>query len=173
MSTKYRVFCQTENIWVTTTGTPQAVCPNDAGHTVFDNNVQDLSKYNLSLSGLSKQVVAIPQIYRNNTSSYGYVGRFVYFGDSDVTIHSIKVLGYKTRPNINSYNLRVYDVSNNTVVAELTDLINDTPELMDMGEISNIPTAETIMELQLKQLGGGNAEVEINQVIIYTVNNKV
>ena len=107
-----------------------------------------------------------------NSTSYSKFGTFKYDG-SDVigAINYIDVVAYKG-DSATSYSVRIYDRTNDRVVAEATDLTNTIEEIQSLGTVSNIPTQKAVFEVQAKRVGGnGNGrKVYIEQVIIYHNN---
>ena len=64
------------------------------------------------------------------------------------------VRGYKAVTILDNrtytYDLRVYDLTNSQVIAEVTGLSNATEVIIDFGAVSNLPTSPAIFELQAK-----------------------
>jgi len=54
--------------------------------------------------------------------------------------------------------LRIYDITNNQVICERTDITNEFPSAEDMGAISNVSTAPALWEVQMKRPGQGPAK---------------
>ena len=54
--------------------------------------------------------------------------------------------------------VRVYDVTNNQVICERTDITNEYPSIEDLGALSNLPSDLSIFEVQLKRPSGGPAK---------------
>jgi len=46
--------------------------------------------------------------------------------------------------------LRIYDTTNAKIIAELTDIDNENPQILDLGTLSNLPTGEALIEVQGK-----------------------
>jgi hypothetical protein len=53
--------------------------------------------------------------------------------------------------------VRIYDIDNNQVICERTDITNEFPSAEDMGTISNLPTGPALWEVQMKRPQGGPA----------------
>jgi len=104
--------------------------------------------------------------YKTIRSSFKYAG-----SDEIGVINYIEIIGYKDS-SPTSYAVRVYDVTNNNILAEKTGLTNTEEEIIDLGSISNIPTQSAILEIQAKRVGGNgnNKRVYIEHVVIYHGN---
>jgi len=113
----------------------------------------------------------------NYTSSSRYQrlgGPFKYPGSDEIgIINYIEVNSYKTS-SPTSYNVRIYDNTNKTVIAEKTGLTNTAEALNDLETISNIPTGMALFEIQAERVGGNgsgkNKRVYVEEVIIYYDN---
>ena len=78
-------------------------------------------------------------------------------GESVNHIQEIKILSFKDS-SVDSYDIRVYDSTNNNVIASANFTNNDVG-IMDMGSLSNLPTSSAIFEFQAKRNGGnGNSK---------------
>ncbi len=70
--------------------------------------------------------------------------------------------------NVNNYSVKIYDVTNSTVIAEAT-LTNKIEKSMDLGALNNIPEKDAILEVQIKKSGGGiNDKVYCDLVTLYS-----
>lgn len=111
---------------------------------------------------------------RDNITSTTYekMGSFKYGGSDQIgIINYIDVISHKDS-SLTSYDIRIYDQTNNLVITERTGLTNTEEVVNDLGTISNIPTAEAVLEIQAKRTGGSgkNKNVYIDQAIIYYNN---
>lgn len=88
-------------------------------------------------------------------------------GESTKPITDIKVFSYKTG-NASSYSVRVFDATNNLVVAETT-FSNSNGLLQSLGSLSNLPSSEATFEIQLrKDNGNSQSEAIVEEVeIVY------
>ena len=93
------------------------------------------------------------------------MSRFSYPG-TDVAgeIICIKALSYKDN-GVGSYNVRVRVVPGYDIVAEAT-LTNNQTILNDLGEITNVPDTESVLEVDIKR-NTGNGRVYIDDVVIH------
>ena len=105
------------------------------------------------------------------TSSYSRVIRFNYPGsDNAGLIDYVEVIS-SMDSNVTSYNIRLYDKTNDMVMAELTGLTNTADVANDLGTITNIPTSKAILEIHVKKNGGrGNSKVYVDNATIYHGN---
>jgi hypothetical protein len=53
--------------------------------------------------------------------------------------------------------VRIYDITNNQVICERTDITTEFPVVEDMGTISNLTAAPALWEVQMKRPQGGPA----------------
>lgn len=84
-------------------------------------------------------------------------------------IKTIKVLSYKQNNNIDSYDVRIYDATNDQIIAE-SNFNNLIPIVNDLGTLSNLPNEEAVLEIQCKKNGGNNNQrvYALECTIIYT-----
>lgn len=104
-------------------------------------------------------------IKNTNYTRYGVYG---YLGSNTLLpINKICVISYSDN-NVSSYNVRIFNVTNSTVIAEAT-FSNKSEQLLDMGTISNVPTGSSLLEIHLKvNSATGNASVYSSMVIFYS-----
>lgn len=77
--------------------------------------------------------------------------RFIYGGtDSELDITKVEVILYLEQNNVKG-SVRLYDLTNANVIAEVTNVGITTPSIIDLGIISNLPTSEAIFEIQVKR----------------------
>jgi hypothetical protein len=106
-----------------------------------------------------------------NTSNYTTVAKFKYSGSDNIgTIDYINIISYMDS-TVTSYSARLFDTINGLVLAEKTEITNTTETIIDLGTITNVPTDQSIFELQFKKVGGNNKKlVYIDDIIIYYGN---
>jgi hypothetical protein len=106
--------------------------------------------------------------YGNTVSChYEVISVFEYGGSNLVGIINYFDLIAKTDVN-NTYSARIYNPENNTVLAQITGLNNLEYEIIDMGNITNIPTENCKLELQVKS--DHDKKVSIQSLIVYHKN---
>jgi hypothetical protein len=96
-----------------------------------------------------------------SSTSYYSANAFMFHGSDDIGVpESICVICGIL--DATSLDVRVYDVTNNAVIAELTGETIDYPACLDMGTLSNIPQLKAIWEVQIRKAsGGGQKEVGV------------
>jgi hypothetical protein len=95
---------------------------------------------------------------------YEKVGNFIYRGSTAVgPITSVKSLSLTDNAG-KPTDIRVFDVTNSLVIAEITGITDIVLTLQDLGTISNVPTGEAIMEVQMRGLTGGKPTIEAMSV---------
>jgi 7-cyano-7-deazaguanine synthase in queuosine biosynthesis len=96
---------------------------------------------------------------------------FKYGGSSIIgTINYFEISSYM-EGTITSYDARVVNKSTGEVLAAKTGMTNVSSAIYDMGTVSNVPTTETTLELQIKKNAGANGDyVTIDSLIIYYDN---
>jgi len=88
------------------------------------------------------------------SATYETVAAFIFEGSAALAaITSIKAIA--SADGSTSADIRIFDATNSLVIADLTGFTNATPEIIDLGSISNVPTGEALFELQLLRDGGG------------------
>jgi hypothetical protein len=94
----------------------------------------------------------------SKASSYQALAKFVFGGTAlNNKIISIKGVFYMQSGGSNSYSVRIYDVTNGNIIAEITGADNTSAEIVDLGNVSNLPENEAILEIQVKSTGNKRA----------------
>lgn len=98
-------------------------------------------------------------------------GPFKYGGSLHVgPINYLSVIAYKDS-EITSYNIRIYDSSNNLTLAEKTGITNDEAQEIDLGTVTNVPLETVLLEVHAQRVGGTtSSKVYVEQVIVYHNN---
>lgn len=60
--------------------------------------------------------------------------------------------------------VRIYDVTNSKVICEKTGINNTASQVIDLGTLSNLPTAEAVFEIQAKSTDGD--EIRISSLAV-------
>jgi len=95
------------------------------------------------------------------SSSYFAANAFMFHGSDEVGIPKTicTICGIIDAV---TFDVRVYDVTNNAVIAELTGKSDAYPTCLDMGTLANIPQMKAIWEVQIRRAsGGGQKEVAV------------
>jgi hypothetical protein len=107
---------------------------------------------------------------RTSSSSWTSVGAFIYSGTGASgfcgNLHQIngtsRVLG-----STNNYQWRILDADNNKVIGTTTVCNNTTRQIIPLGDLSNIPSGKTIMNVQAIRIGGSDAnEIDVESIEI-------
>lgn len=110
-------------------------------------------------------------------TSYTTVSRFKYSGTLFHTINNIQCIICIENNNISDlsnpdfyYTFRIYDRTNVNIIATSNNLSNTLPSVQNLTVISNVPTVDSIFELQI--LTGTNAigrRINVNSIEINTI----
>ena len=96
---------------------------------------------------------------------------FTYNGSDKIGLLDYIDVVSKMQNGISSYDIRVVNADNGDVIVEKNGLSNTNYETVDLGTLINIPTSESIMEVEIRRVGGnGNKDVYIQQVAVYYGN---
>jgi hypothetical protein len=96
--------------------------------------------------------------YEVNASGADYTksATFIYAGST--TVGAITMIRLNAWVSGTDASFRIYDATNALVIAEITGVTStDELNVVDMGTLSNIPTASAIFEVQIKRDTGGSA----------------
>jgi hypothetical protein len=85
-------------------------------------------------------------------TSYEDIATYVYDGSNKGVLKQIIAVAYKDA-SVTNYSIRIYDETNNTVIAENT-FTNNTKQTLSLTPLSNIPTKPSIFTIQGKKTGG-------------------
>lgn len=136
--------------------------PSTDGQTiVFDSN----ENLGLKWKKANKQSKIIPTMGNLSDSiSYARLASFTFPGSDNVDLSFIKVISYMDT-SITSYDLRIYDATNNAIISE-ANFNNIIEQVNDMGILSNLPVSEAIWEVLSKRNGGSgnNKNVYVKEV---------
>jgi hypothetical protein len=91
-----------------------------------------------------------------NTTEYSIVGVDIWQGINN-SIGYITIASNLIEKNVignlignGDYSVRIYDTINNNVIGEVTNLNNTTISIITIDNLSNIPTNDTLIEIQVK-----------------------
>ena len=162
----YRVFCIEENqditIW---TRTKPTQCPNIHNDRTIDQN------RTVILSHTNPDFFKIyPEFTKLNKKNYSVISKFEYAGSNNIgSIQMIEIMSHTENSNT-SYDLRIYNPNASTlseeILVEKTNLNNEESQIIDLGEINNVPSEKSILEIQCKN-NSGNKNIIISEIIIY------
>jgi len=153
---------------------------NDIVNIVFDTNLSVgdetmldniISNYNPDLSKPKKQFFTISgQSVKDKTNSYVLSRTFNYEGSDNIGIINYIEIIAKKDVQVNNYNLRIINSSTGDILAEKIGLTNNNFQVIDLGDVSNIPLEKTILELQVKKSDNSSKEIKIESIIVYYGN---
>lgn len=110
-----------------------------------------------------------PEIRKSSYSYWFTVATFTYLGSDRIgSINYIDVIS-KRQNSLSDYNLRVVDISKGKIICSVGNLDNDSYQLTSLGVISNVPSTESIMEVQVKTDNNQNA-VFLQEIQVYYDN---
>lgn len=122
---------------------------NLAGNYFKIDNTDDVT-------GSVSPVDNISIAYISSTAGTNWTTRgSVIFPGTDVSIPTALRITALRNSGGNGYDLRVYDLTNAMVIAEISGLTNGAMVIHDLGAISNLSSTEAIWELQSRRGGGG------------------
>lgn len=148
-------------------GNVSFVQPGADGETlVFDSTQASGMRFNNNVkNGFLKFPITEKSTF--NTKSYETALTFSFPGSDTGTVSQINIVSDMTG-NANSYSVRLYDITNDEIIAETT-FTNKTTQINQLTPILYLPSTESIVELQLK-LDSGNSSNRI--VFIRELNIK-
>lgn len=92
---------------------------------------------------------------QTSSAVYKPVGRVEFEGSTLVgTPTMVKAIAWRGA-GAGTVDVRLYDVTNAQVVAELTGISDTIPTIQNLGALANIPAAPAIFELQMRRVGAG------------------
>jgi len=113
----------------------------------------------------------IQQIDINKSSkktSYTTVGRIVYLGSKIIgNIIEVDAIMYMDS-GVDSYDIRFVDKTNSSVIiAEKSGITNTEDAIIEITEISNLPSDKSRLDIQVRKNGGtGNTYVYLDSVLV-------
>lgn len=97
--------------------------------------------------------------FDTNSTSYQEACAFIFPGTTAIgTPTKIQAIFYRISGAAGTGEIRILDVTNSLVIAELTGVNTGSgvETIQDLGVISNLPAAEAIFEVQIRRQGGGS-----------------
>ena len=123
---------------------PPTICPYHGGSITGIPIVSDTGKI--------YKIQIINNNFTNfNSSSYSKVLVLSLKGIRDSVLREINLISNK-KSDVTSYDIRIFDITNNKMIIEKTLLNNDNEEIINISEndINNLPYDAAIIELQVK-----------------------
>lgn len=138
-------------------GTADALVPDDGVIATGTRVLQDDGNWG-SIGGAKSMILTFssegsPELSTSSTT-YTRLAAFIYAGSDAVgAINILRVNAWRVGGS--SIDVRIVDLTTALTVAEINITSAAITNLSDMGTISNIPTTETVFEVQGKKNGGG------------------
>jgi hypothetical protein len=143
----------------------QVVSYNSGGTAGVTNRyVNDLIKgleYQITFGNHNNKAYAMA-----TTSSYSTLRMFKFVGTDCVIPTSIKIIA-ETDKNNKYADVRVYDLTNSQIIAELTDTVNNLG-IYDLATLSNLPSTEAMWEVQGRKSSSSGANLHIYSLSVLT-----
>jgi hypothetical protein len=137
---------------------------------VYDSSAQYGVKKVSNGNGLDKKIFKLNQAKFTSTKNASYTAMyaFTYTGSEINTIDKLTLLSYMDA-GITSYDVRLFDVTHSTVITS-ANYSNTTQAIKTISSVSNLPTTDSIFEVQARKNGGSaNSLIYIDDItIIYT-----
>ena len=107
-----------------------------------------------------------PYVNRNLSASYASLGTIYFRGTTALGAPAnIKIVMAASTASP-THSLRIFDVTHGLQIAEMTGMSLMGLHIGDMGALTNLPTGETILEVQGKRDGGGNLNFSLYAMAI-------
>ena len=125
-----------------------------------------------TITNLEKTPKMIQQIDINKSSKtknvYVSMSKIIYYGNESIgEIQTIEVVAYM-ESDATSFDIKIVDKKNSSnVIAEKTGLTNTSDEIIDMGQITNLPDKKTRFEVQIRKNGSNkSAKIYLDTILI-------
>lgn len=135
---------------------------NGTSHVVqgVGSNGQVLEADSGEASGLkwvnNKKFIVSSRNIKTTSSEWTRMDHFIYPGSVIAPTNVSRILVNTDADTGVTYKVRVYDVTNSTVVGTVTGKTNLDPEIINLGTLSNIPSSDALFEVQLARTAGAD-----------------
>ena len=147
------------NNTISTTGTNQdmVIVANGTGRLQLASGTNlDMNGNNIINAGsinIAKSFQIGGEEVQTNSTSYVISHAFVYGGsNTDGTISTCKAI-CRSSSGVNGMAIRLYDQTNSTLMGQVTNILNTTNTIINIP-VSNVPTGEAILTIQITQASG-------------------
>ncbi len=84
-------------------------------------------------------------------------------GVKNCVLREVRIIS-KKYGNTTSYDVRIIDINNNKIIAEITSLTNESDSIITITDtdINNLPYDDSIMEIQIKANGSNGKEKNVS-----------
>jgi len=109
---------------------------------------------------------ATDYVSKNLTLTYVSQAAFEFKGELEVGNPSRITFVGNGSDGSPAHSVRIYDITNAVVIAEVTGSVNAIRAIVDMGAIANVPSLDAIWEIQAKRDGSGSVALELSSLTI-------
>jgi len=133
-------------------------------------NGQVLQSDSSASSGLrwvdnKKCIVSSRNMLKTTSAAWTRMDHFIYPGSSINPLNVSRILvNADADPGV-TYKLRIYDVTNGNELATVTANTNLTPQIIDLGTLSNVPSTDALLEVHAARTAGSGT----NGVVYHSV----
>jgi len=142
---------------------------DETGETI--SNVQEEAE-GITQKELNKNKEIIISFFGGNNyykatknTSWKTVGQFIFRGTNIVIPSKIKAIIWLQNSSVKG-GIRIYDFTNGKEIAKKEDITNISPQIINLGDLQNLPTDESIIEIQIRRVSGPALQVRISSLII-------
>lgn len=133
------------------------------------SNGQILQADSTQVSGLKwasnkKFIVSSRNGVKTKAEVYTRVDHFIYPGSTITASNVTRVLVNAQAESGVMYDVRLYDVSNGNEIAKVTGLTNETPGILSLGTVSNVPSSDAMFEIHIIRTAGSDP----NGIVYYS-----
>jgi hypothetical protein len=161
MTTLWKLFCTTENIWISVwSDTQPDVCPNNDLHEIVASTINILNKETemIHFSNLNKII---------SSDVFTRIVLINYHFNTYQTLKRIKCIAYCTGTTT-SFTFKLVDLTTASVLLTSTSE-NTTPDIVtDLGVIEISPTDDAVLELIVKR-DNGSGSIYIDNVSVLCI----
>lgn len=143
-----------------------AISPNDGDGLRYNAGTGQWEAQPVGTSSVADIMQFPPATDTSSSATYEALQEFVYGGSDDWgTPDLIQVIAW-TEDAGKPQDVRIFDVTNSLVIAELTGITDEVPTIQNLGTISNVPTGAAIWELQTKRPSGPPVTVHVTAMAL-------
>lgn len=134
---------------------------------IVDDSADKKIKFERIEKLLKNQTVKSTTIVQKKfDSNYEKAAAFTFPGKSSAIVKKISLLSYM-HPSGNSYDVRLYDISNNKIICT-KNFSNKSCQINVLDNLQNLPNNESIVEVQCKFNGNGNNKyIYIDEITLF------
>jgi hypothetical protein len=111
-----------------------------------------------------------PRDYKVKAKTYTIMATFIFPGSNQIgTIKNVNIISYMDS-KVPSYSVRLFDTTNGVTIVENTGMTDTSQNIQTLGTVSNVPTGQSIIELQVKTDDGSNKNIYVESISIHYEN---